>query len=170
LYVSLLRHGRGGGWNVRTLKNTFGELGALLPVVRNTLGVLGALLPILYFGGLLNYFEGFGGSDDDVIATGLGPTVIGLKVMMGVCIIFMVFKVWTIVRGRYRPKLGSQIDPDGPPPPRKDGFDPEAIVARYIAQQSATGGAHADPGLLPSTPAPGGSASGTRPRFGRKSG
>ncbi len=154
---------------MRTLKNTFGELGALLPVARNTLGVLGALLPILYFGGLLNYFEGFGGSDDDVIANGLGPTVIGLKVMMGVCIVFMVFKVWTIVRGRYRPKLGSQIDLDSPPP-RTDGFDPDAIVARYIASQSsneaagpATGPVDTAFGRATRTP-----ASESRPTFGRR--
>lgn len=123
---------------MRTLKNTVGELGALLPIVRNTLGVLGALVPIAYFGGLLSYFENVGGAQEDTIAIGLGPTVIGLKILLAVGCLFLVARIVWGLRERYRPKRASRVDL-GSPPPRTDGFDPDAIVARYIANQSASG-------------------------------
>jgi hypothetical protein len=95
-----------------------------------SLGVLGALLPIVYCGGLLFYFAGFGKETKTLEAGGLGSTILGLGVVGLLFCIPLVFKI---------AKLFARSRAGGGPDAPSGGLDPDAMIARYMAKQAATG-------------------------------
>lgn len=116
-------------------------------------GLIRSIFPVLYFGGLLTYFFDVAGSVEQAKAMGLWPTLVGLAVVGLLFCIPLFFKLALLFvalatsRGHRNPP---EHDDDGP------GFDADAAIARYKAQQSAE--------AAPSRPA----STGGRPTFGRK--
>ena len=135
---------------------------------KSIFGVARALLPIGYFGYLLYYFLGVGGSMKGAWEIGLGPTVLGLGVVVLLLCIPLIWKLMKMFSGPRWP--GSASRPNAPPGHGDDDDDDggaaaDAIVARYLAQRSAEAAAAAN------APAPRpAQASGpaSRPSFGRK--
>jgi len=131
--------------------------------LKSVLGVIGALLPIIYCGGLIYYFLDLTGSVREADAIGLGPTLIGLTVVGLLFCIPLIVKVVRIFLAPRSPGSSGGSGRDASTHDGKDGFDPDAAVARYMAQRSAEAAAG-------SPPAPPAHESGpaTRPSFGRK--
>jgi hypothetical protein len=130
---------------------------------KSVLRVFGALLPILYCGGLIYYFLDLSGSVREAEAIGLGPTLIGLTV---VGLLFCIPLIVKIVRIFIEPRSPGSSGGSGRAASThdgKDGFDPDAAVARYMAQRSA----ETAPGTPPAPPTHE-SGPATRPSFGRK--
>ena len=131
-------------------------------------GVAGALVPILYFGYLLYYFLDVSGSVKEAWNIGLGPTVLGLTVVV---LLFCIPLIWKFMKTFSGPRWpGSASRPNAPPghggddDDDEDGSRADAIVARYLAQRSAEA-------TVPAARAPqGGGGPARRPSFGRKNG
>jgi hypothetical protein len=106
-----------------------------------------ALLPVAYFCGLLSYFlDVGGGSIHQAWAMGLGPTILGLGFIGLLFCIPLALKIVRILNGLRAPGSGSgQSTPDD-----DDGFDADAVVARYLAQRPA----EAVPNIPAARPAP----------------
>lgn len=85
---------------------------------------------MLYCVGLAVYFFRVAGSGENVSAIGLGPTVLGLGIVGFLFCIPAIIKLMRFIPGPRSPRSG-----DGPDEP--EGFDPDAAIARYMAQQSA---------------------------------
>ena len=96
-------------------------------------------MPVLYFGGLAIFFFRVGGSVENVSAIGLGPTVLGLGTLGFLFCIPAIIKLMRYVPGPRPPRSG-----DGPDAP--EGFDPDAAIARYMANRSVE--------AVPDTPVP----------------
>ena len=62
-------------------------------------------------------------------AIGLGPTVLGLGIVGFLFCIPLIIKIMRVLPGRRPPRPGDEPD--------DEGFDPDAAIARYKAQQSA---------------------------------
>jgi hypothetical protein len=99
------------------------------------LGVIGALIPVLYFGYLAYYFFDVGGSVEEVQTIGLGPTVMGLAIVVLLFCIPLFFKMSRLFGGPRSPKSGG--DADRPASTDESGFDVDAAIARYMARQAA---------------------------------
>ena len=126
------------------------------------LGVIGALVPILYCGGLIYYFVDMSGSVEDAQTIGLGPTLLGLTIVGLLFCAALVVKVLRIFMEARAPgsdgRGGSGAStPDG-------DFDPDAVLARYMAQRSAEGAS----GAPAAPPAQDGGGPAARSGFGRR--
>jgi hypothetical protein len=118
------------------------------------------IVPVLYCGGLLVYFIHVGGSVDGAISIGLGPTLLGLSAVGLLFSIPLIVAIFRISRGTRPP--GS--DRRGWPHDGGDGFDADAVIARYLADGPTQAAA--------SPPAPSPSSAGDaakRTVFGRRS-
>ncbi len=131
--------------------------------LKSVLRVIGMLVPIAYCGGLIYYFLDLSGSVHEAEAIGLGPTLLGLTVVGLLFCIPLVVKIVRIFIGPRSPGSGGggqgASTHDG-----KDGFDPDAAVARYLAQRSA----EPAPGSPTTPPARDTGGPTARPSFGRK--
>ncbi len=130
---------------------------------KNVFGLIGALIPVLFCGGLLFLLNRVRGSGLELLDNMMGPTTIGLA---AIGLLFLVLFLW---------KLRRYLAP--PAPPRagpgsraaameetKSDFDADAAMARYLARRG-TGGSAAP--VAPPTPRVDGVA--VRPGgFGRK--
>ena len=102
--------------------------------------VIRMLIAALYCGGLLIYFYHVGGSVQGVIDLGLGPYMLGLAIVgLIFCIPLLVALIRILIRPRPRGPSGRGPDDDG------NGFDADAVVARYIAERSAQAAAPPSP-------------------------
>jgi len=131
---------------------------ALKPV----LGLLSTIFAVGYCGYLIYYFYNVSGSVQDVENNGLGPIMVGLGIVGSVFLIVLIVKLALVFAAWRSPK--SRRGSDGPTRDDDDGFDPDAVIARYMARQAAE--AAANPPSLPPTNAGGGPAG--RTGFGRK--
>ncbi|MCE9523668.1 MAG: hypothetical protein K8S25_14715 [Alphaproteobacteria bacterium] len=132
--------------------------------LKSLFGVGGALLPVLYCGGLIYYFVDLSGSLDEAATDGLGPTVLGLgAVGLLFCIPLMIKVVRLFARPR-PPGSPARGGTDASTPGGEKEFDADAVLARYMARQSAQAAANAT--AAPTTPESGGPANGTG--FGRR--
>jgi hypothetical protein len=105
-------------------------------------GLVGALLPVLYFGGLFFYFRGFEGWSDGPMATGLGPTMLGLGALG---LLFCIPLVLKLIRLATRAGGPAPAAPGGPDPEPESSFDADAALARYLARKAAAGGEIPEP-------------------------
>jgi len=91
-----------------------------------------SLLPLLYIGGMLYYLTGFKGWDNGPLASGLGPTVLGLGALG------LLVSVWLLAR-----LLRSVLAPGGVTVRKGEmvaqepAFDADAALARYMARKEA---------------------------------
>ncbi len=113
-------------------------------------GLFRTFMPVLYCGGLLFYFFGIGGpifgiggSVEIANMLGLGPTLAVIAVVGLLFCLPLGLKIWGILRS----PPGSGSGPRAPTPDDKDGFDPDAAIARYMASKRS-----AEP--IPARPAP----------------
>ena len=110
---------------------------------KTAFGVARALFPVVYFCGLLSYFlDVSGGSIHQAWEIGLGPTILGLGF---VGLLFCIPLALRIVRILNRPRTPGS-GPGRSAPDDDDGFDADAVVARYLAQRPAE--------AIPASPAP----------------
>lgn len=132
---------------------------------KSILGTIGWLLPVLYCGGLVYYFvfEIGGGSLSFVSMLGLGPTVWGLAAIGLLFALGLAVKIARLA-GETSGGSPSADTPGGrrPSAPDDDSFDPDAVVARYLASQAMQGQANA------ASPAPGRMSGTAPPSFGRR--
>jgi len=99
---------------------------------KTAFGVARALFPVVYFCGLLSYFlDVSGGSIHQAWEIGLGPTILGLGF---VGLLFCIPLALRIVRILNRPRTPGS-GPGRSAPDDDDGFDADAVVARYMAQR-----------------------------------
>jgi hypothetical protein len=133
-----------------------------LQAFKSALGLTKALLPVLYCGGLVYYFLDVSGSVENVSAIGLGPTVVGLAAVGLLFCIPLILKIVRILKAP--PPPGSGRGPEGPADDDENGFDADAAIARYMAQQSA----QAAPSTQATRPALKSGGPAQRPGFGRK--
>jgi hypothetical protein len=101
--------------------------------LKSGFGVAGALVPVLYCGGLLYYFFDVGGSVQEAQAIGLGPTLLGLGIIGLLFCIPLIIKIVRIFASPRSP--GSGGGPDASMRDDESGFDPDAAIARYMAQR-----------------------------------
>ncbi len=99
---------------------------------RNILKAIGALLPILYCGGLVYYFLNTAGSVGVATEIGLGPTLLGLT---GVGLLFCIPLFLKLIKLFNGPRAPSSDGSDGPDNGGGSGFDPDAVIARYLANR-----------------------------------
>ena len=134
-----------------------------MQTLKSVFRVIGMLVPIVYCGGLIYYFLDLSGSVHEAEAIGLGPTLLGLTV---VGLLFCIPLVVKIVRILVEPRSpGSGGSGQGASTHGgKEGFDPDAAVARYLAQRSAD----PTPGSSTTPPAHDTGGPTPRPSFGRK--
>ncbi len=126
--------------------------------LKNAIAIAGALVPIAYFGWLLYYFYGVGGSVEGVAAIGLGPTVLGLG---AVCLLFCIPLVVRMLRIAAPPRSTDGVGAKSRDEP-EESFDADAAFACYMARKTVPAAAPAsDLPISPVAPA--------RPQgFGRK--
>jgi hypothetical protein len=101
---------------------------------KTAFGLSRALFPVVYFCGLLFYFlDVSGGSIHQAWEIGLGPTILGLGAVGLLFCIPLAIKIVRILNSPRTP--GSGGSPGRPAPDDDDGFDADAVVARYLAQR-----------------------------------
>jgi hypothetical protein len=101
---------------------------------KNAFGLARALFPVVYFCGLLFYFlDVSGGSIHQAWEIGLGPTILGLGFVGLLFCIPLALRIVRILNGPRAPGPG----PGRSAPDDDDGFDADAVVARYLAQRPA---------------------------------
>ena len=87
-------------------------------------------MPVIYCGGLLAYFLWLSGGSLEIIKLlNLGPLLLGLGVIGLVFCIPLALKLKQLFLGPRTPGSGGGSD--------EEGFDPDAVVARYLAQRPA---------------------------------
>ncbi len=130
--------------------------------------LLMSLLPLAYIGWILTFLVRPNPSDgalswallpSTLMATGLGPTVLGLLIVGGLFCIPVLFRLYQLVVPR-APKRAVAVAPDVEAPGSE--FDADAAIARYLARKAETGPEpQAVAEVAPIRAAP-------RPAFGRK--
>ena len=137
--------------------------GVEMRTVKSVFGVISALGPVLYCGGLAYHFLDLSGSMQEAQEIGLGPTVIGLAVVGLLFCIPLILKLVRIFRGPRLPGPEGRGGADAPERDDEDGFDPDAAIARYMAQRSAEAVVNTPAGLSAHGRGPA-----KRPGFGRR--
>ena len=96
-------------------------------------------MPVIYCGGLLAYFLWLSGGSLEILKLlNLGPFLLGLGVIGLAFCIPLALKLKQLFRGPRTPVSGGGSD--------DEGFDPDAVVARYLAQRPVE--------AVPASPAP----------------
>ena len=112
---------------------------------KTAFGLTRALFPVVYFCGLLFYFlDVSGGSIHQAWEIGLGPTILGLGLVGLLFCIPLAIRIVRILNSARAP--GSGGGPGRSAGDDEDGFDADAVVARYLAQRPAE--------AVPASPAP----------------
>ena len=132
--------------------------------LKSGFAVIGALVPILYCGGLIYYFLDLSGSVEEAKTNGLGPTLLGLGLVGLLFCMVLVVKLVRIFITPRSPGSSGRSGPDASTHDGEGGFDPDAVLARYMAQRSA----EAASGSPAVPPAPEGGAPARPAGFGRR--
>lgn len=129
---------------------------------KSIFGLVAAAIPVLYCGGFLLYFAGVGNSFGGLLDGALGPTMVGLGAVGLLFLIPLVLRIRRLAGGTGAPGAGGVGRPDKAPQDGPSDFDPDAAIARYLAQRP-TGGRD------PASPAPDGAGGPVRQAgFGRR--
>lgn len=105
-----------------------------MQTLKPVFGVIGALVPVIYCSYLLYYFLDLSGSVQEAQDIGLGPTMLGLSIVGLLFCIPLILKIAKLFKGPHSPGSDGRGGPDAPD---EGGFDVDAAIARYKAQQSA---------------------------------
>lgn len=104
--------------------------------VKSTFGLVGAAIPVLYCGGLVIYFAGVNNAFGGMLGRQLGPTMVGLGVIGLLFLIPLVLKIRRLVSPPAPPGASGGGRADEAPKDGGSDFDPDAAIARYLARQS----------------------------------
>jgi hypothetical protein len=104
--------------------------------MKSIVGLVAATIPILYCGGLLLYFSRVRSSFGGFLDSGLGPTMLGLGGLGLLFLIPLVLRVRRIVAPPAAPGSGSGGRAEEALQDEGSDFDPDAALARYLAQRS----------------------------------
>lgn len=129
--------------------------------LKSVFGVIGSIVSVVYCGYLFYYFYDTAGSLQEAEQMGLAPTLLELGAVGLFFALVLFVKIFLIVGAARTTRAGRRDTPD-------DGFDADAVVARYKARQSTEidRGPSSPPPSPP--PAPRSNGSANRPSFGRK--
>ena len=137
-------------------------MGALKPVLR----LFGTLFAVLYCGWLDYYFLHQSGSLKEAENDGLGPTVFGLGIVGLFFLIVLIVQILLVFVSLRSRRSGGDRTTRHNDDDYDDGFDPDAVIARYMARQSAEAATNVP--TMSNRPEGGGPPK--RPGFGRKIG
>lgn len=107
--------------------------------VRNIFGLVGAAIPVVYCGGLLIYFANVQGFTGMPVGDALNPTMLGLGVVGLLFLVPLVLKILRLVREAGAPPSGGTGRADVLPQNEQSAFDPDAAIARYLANRPVDG-------------------------------
>ena len=119
--------------------------------VRNIFGLVGAAIPVIYCGGLLIYFANVQGFTGVPVGDALNPTMLGLGAVGLLFLVPLVLKILRLVREAGAPPSGGGRVDGLPPQSEHSDFDPDAAIARYLANRPPDGHG-APPPLGPARP------------------
>lgn len=103
--------------------------------VRYALGALSALLSLIYCAHFLYYYVGLSGPVSEAEKASLGPVLLILAVgglLCGILLLWRGARIFSRPRAPVEAKARVYRQPDN----SDDGFDADAVVARYLATQS----------------------------------
>jgi hypothetical protein len=125
---------------------------------KTVFGILSALLPVAYCAWLFSYFLNMGGSTENVVGMGLGPTVFGLGAIGLLLCIPLLYRILRAVTGSGRAKADRESGAEAGTAAleAESDFDVDAALARYMAKKES--------GLVEAPPV----EAVIRPSFGRK--
>lgn len=103
--------------------------------LKSTFGLIGALIPVLYCGGLVYYFANVENFTGVPVGNALSPTMIGLGAIGLLFLIPLVLKILRLVGRPGAPGSGSGGRADQSAQDVRSDFDPDAAIARYLAQR-----------------------------------
>jgi hypothetical protein len=104
--------------------------------IKSAVGLVAAAIPILYCGGLLLYFNRVRTASAGLLDGALGPTMLGLGAIGLLFLIPFVLKIRRLVAPPAAPGSGNGGRADQAPQSERSDFDPDAALARYLAQRS----------------------------------
>jgi hypothetical protein len=105
--------------------------------MRTIFGLVAAVVPILYCGGLLLYFNRVRTASAGLLDGALGPTMLGLGGLGLLFLLVFVLRLRRLVAPPAAPRSGGGGRPDEAPQDERSDFDPDAAIARYLAQRPA---------------------------------
>lgn len=105
--------------------------------MKSVFGLVGAAVPVLYCGGLLIYFAGVERWTGVPVGDGLNPTMFGLGAIGLLFLIPLVLKILRFAGRPGAPGSGSGGRADESAQGERSDFDPDAAIARYLAQRSS---------------------------------
>jgi hypothetical protein len=133
--------------------------------MKSTFGLVGAAIPVLICAGLVLYFNGVNRSFGGMLGSALGPTMVGLGVIGLLFLIRLVLKIRKLAAEAAAPAApgGGGGPADRPPQDAPCDLDPDAAVARYMAKRPPGPRAPGSPFAATEGGRPAG-----QPGFGRK--
>lgn len=106
--------------------------------MKTTVGLIAAAIPVIYCGGFLLYFGGVRNAFGGMVDRQLGPTMLGLAAFGLLFLILFAVKILKLFRGAGAPGAGTGGGrPDKAPKEEGSEFDPDAAIARYLAQRGS---------------------------------
>ena len=105
--------------------------------VRNWFGLVGALLPVLFCGGFLLYFGNVRNAFGGLVDSGLGPTMIGLAAFGLLFFFLFLLKLRRFLAPPAAPKGGDRMA--ATLDETRSDFDADAALARYLARRESGG-------------------------------
>ena len=100
--------------------------------VRDWFGLVGALLPVLFCGGFLLYFNQFRSATGGLFDSALGPTMFGIGAFFILFLVLFLVKLW---RFASPPAAGPGARAAAALEAEQSDFDADAALARYLARR-----------------------------------
>ena len=111
---------------------------------KNWFGLVGALLPVLFCGGLLLYFNNVRGAFGGLLDGQLGPTMFGLGVFFMLFLVVFLLKLWKLAGGAPASSPGARAD--AALQAEQSDFDADAALARYLSRRDGPTATRPPPG------------------------
>lgn len=105
--------------------------------MKSVFGLIGLAIPVLYCGGLVIYFSGLEQYTGVPVSNAVGPTMLGLGAIGLLFFIPLVLRIVRLVRGTGAPEAGGGGRAGEAPKDEGSDFDPDAAIARYLAQRGS---------------------------------
>ena len=102
---------------------------------KNWFGLVGALLPVLFCGGFLLYFGSVRSAFGGLVDSQLGPTMVGLGAFFILFLVLFLVKLWRMAGGPPASSPGARAD--AAVDAARSEFDADAAFNRYMARRDA---------------------------------
>ena len=100
---------------------------------KNWFGLVGALLPVLFCGGFLLYFGNVRSAFGGLVDKELGPTMVGLGAFFVLFLLLFLVKLWRLAGGP--PASTPAARADAAVDAARSEFDADAAFNRYMARR-----------------------------------